>query len=355
MYEGFSDFIVNTINTKNPYEVKHVKALLAKYHIDYKPDEVDSTILVETQNGDYVGTGSTLGNIIKFVVIDEKYQGTSAFSTVISTLSEELLKEHKHIFIYTHPKNKHLFSGLGFKLIAEALPYYALYEFGYYTINKYKEYLESLAIEGKPEATALVMNCNPFTYGHQFLIEKAADENEVVYLFVVETEKSVFPFATRWELIKRGTAHLKNVIMVKTDDYLVSRVSFPKYFLKDTHADEITANQARLDLTVFINHIAPTLNIKKRYVGTEHYCVTTASYNHEMKKLLPEHGIEVIEVKRKALGVDDYISASKIRKALQEDNWEAIHEKVPQTTYDFLRTDEAKPTIEKIKNSDSRH
>lgn len=355
MYEGFSDFIVNTINTKNPYEVKHVKALLSKYHIDYKADEVDSTILVETKSGDYVATGSTLGNVIKFVVVDEKYQGTSAFSTVISSLSEELLKEHKHIFIYTHPKNKHLFTGLGFNCIAEALPYYSLYEFGYYTVNKYKEYLESLAIEGKPEATALVMNCNPFTYGHQFLIEKAAAESEIVYLFVVETEKSVFPFATRWELIKRGTAHLDNVVMVKTDDYLVSRVSFPKYFLKDTHADEITANQARLDLTVFINHIAPTLNITKRYVGTENYCVTTASYNHEMKELLPKHGIEVIEVKRKALGVDDYISASKIRKALQEDNWEAIHEKVPQTTYDFLRTDEAKPTIDKIKNSDSRH
>jgi len=355
MYEGFSDFRIHTISLSNPYDVKMVKAFADKYHIDYVPEEADRTIIMETTSGDIVGTGSTLGNVIKTVIVDEKFQGSNAFSKIVSTLSEILLKEHKHIFIYTHPKNKHLFTGLGFNCLAEAPPHYLLFEFGFHTMNKYQEYLKSLAAEGNPESSALVMNCNPFTYGHQFLIEKASSESKVVYLFVVETEKSIFPFATRWELIKKGTAHLDNVIMVKTDDYLVSRVSFPKYFLKDTHADEITANQARLDLTVFIDHIAPILNIKKRYVGTENYCVTTASYNHEMKELLPKHGIEVEEVKRKALGVDDYISASKIRKALKEDAWETIHEKVPQTTYDFLKSDEAKEIIANIKSSDSRH
>lgn len=355
MYEGFSDFNTSPIDKTNPYDRKIVKAFLDKYHIDYIPEEVDITLIIQTPSGDFVGTGSAQGNVIKFVAVDEKYQGSSAFAMIVSKLSEELLKDYKRIFIFTHPKNTHLFVGLGFTCIAEALPHYSLLEFGFHTIAKFKEYLNSLAIEGKPEASALVMNCNPFTYGHQFLIEKAARENDIVYLFVVQTEKSVFPFAVRWDLIEKGISHLKNVVMIKTDDYLVSRVSFPKYFLKGTHSDEITANQARLDLMVFINHVAPTLNITKRYVGTEVYCETTASYNKEMHKLLPEHGIQVIEVKRKALGVDDYISASKIRRALAEDNWDAIHEKVPQSTYDFLISDEAKAIIEKIKNSDSRH
>jgi [citrate (pro-3S)-lyase] ligase len=355
MYEGFSDFMISTIDVGNAYDVKIVRAFLEKYHIDYIPEEVDTTVLLQTTDGELVGTGSAQGNIIKFVAVDEKFQGTNAFSKLVSSLTELLLREHRRIFIFTHPRNTHLFVGLGFTCIAEALPHYSLLEFGFHTISKFKIYLNSLAVEGKPEATALVMNCNPFTFGHQFLIEKAARENEVVYLFVVQTEKSVFPFAVRWDLVKKGTSHLPNVVMIKTDDYLVSRVSFPKYFLKDTHADEITANQARLDLMVFINHVAPTLNITKRYVGTEVYCVTTASYNKEMHKLFPSHGIEVIEVKRKALAVDDYISASKIRVAIAEDNWDAIHEKVPQSTYDYLTSDEAKPIIDKIKSSDSRH
>lgn len=355
MYEGFSDFIINSVNITNPYDIKIVKQFMDKYHIDYIPEEVDATILLETQSGDIVGTGSALGNVIKFVVVDEKFQGTSAFSQIVSTLSEKLIKEHKHIFIYTHPKNRHLFTGLGFNCIAEALPYYSLFEFGFYTISKYKEYISSLAKEHKPKAASIVVNCNPFTYGHQFLIEKASRENELVYLFVVETDKSVFPFSVRWDLIKKGISHLDNVVMIRTDDYLVSNVSFPKYFLKGTHSDEITANQARLDLTVFVNHIAPTLNIIKRYVGTENYCETTASYNNEMHVLLPNYGIEVIEVKRKTLGDDDFISASKVRKALSENDWDSIHNKVPKTTYEFLISEEAKPIIEKIKNSDTRH
>ena len=355
MHEGFSDFRINDISLKNPYDVKAVRKLLEKNHIDYIPNEVDRTILLETSGGEIAGTGSSLGNVIKFVAVDDKYKGSAAFSKLVTNLQADLLKRFNHIFIYAHPKNKHLFTGLGFDCIAIAEPYYALFEFGRQNIAKYKDYLESIAFKGKPEATSLVMNCNPFTYGHQFLIEKASKENEVVYLFVVETDKSNFPFKVRWELIKQGVAHLDNVIMVKTSDYIVSNASFPKYFLKGTHADEITANQARLDLEVFIHHVAPILNITKRYVGTENYCETTASYNEEMHKLLPEHGIEVTEVKRKALGVDDYISASKIRKALAIDDWESIHEKVPQTTYDFLKSEGAKTIIENIKNNDSRH
>lgn len=355
MYGAYSNFNLHTISLTNPYDVKLVKTFTDKYHIDYVPEEADRTIILENKNGDIVGTGSTLGNVIKTVVVDEKYQGSPAFSQIISTLQEKITRTFKHVFIYTHPKNIKIFTGLGFNCIATAEPYYALFEFGFNTIAHYKQYLNTLAVEGKPEASCLVVNCNPFTYGHQFLIEKAAAESKVVYLFIVQTDKSIFPYETRWELVKRGTAHLKNVVMIRTSDYLVSDVSFPSYFLKNEHIDDITANQARLDLTVFIDHIAPTLNIKKRYVGTEKYCVTTASYNVEMHKLLPEHGIEVEEVKRKALGEDDYISASKIRAALKIDDWDTIHEKVPQTTYDFLKSDEALPIIEKIKISNSRH
>ena len=36
------------------------------------------------------------------------------------------------------------------------------------------------------------MNCNPFTKGHKYLIEKASKENDVVHLFILTEDKSEF-------------------------------------------------------------------------------------------------------------------------------------------------------------------
>jgi [citrate (pro-3S)-lyase] ligase len=355
MHEGFSNFIINTIDRNNAYDVNLAKTFLSKFNIDYMPDECEQTIILETQSGAFVGTGSSQKNVLKFIAVDEQFRGSSAFSQIVSTLSGAVLEKHKQLFIYAHPKNKELFIGLGFNLIAEAKPFYTLFEFGTKGIDAYKKYLLTKAPKNIPEAAAIVVNCNPFTLGHQYLIEKASQENALVYLFVVESDLSVFPFSIRWELIRQGIAHLDNVIMIKSGDYLVSQVSFPNYFLKGETVDAITANQARLDLTVFVNHIAAVLNIKKRYVGTENYCETTSIYNREMKLLLPSMGIQVLEMKRKTSSDEHFISASTVRKALKEGDWKLVKDQVPSTSYQFLISDAAKPIIEKIKKMNSRH
>lgn len=36
--------------------------------------------------------------------------------------------------------------------------------------------------EEAPRMAALVMNANPFTLGHQYLVEKAATENDLLHL-----------------------------------------------------------------------------------------------------------------------------------------------------------------------------
>lgn len=47
-----------------------------------------------------------------------------------------------------------------------------------------------------------------------------------------------------------------------------------------------------------------------RFVGTEPFCQVTSAYNREMKRILPEYGIEVVEIPRKQLdGLE--ISASQ--------------------------------------------
>ena len=80
----------------------------------------------------------------------------------------------------------------------------------------------------------------------------------------------------------------------------------------------------------------------------------TAAYNKALKKYLPKHGIKVIEVDRKKFQ-GNAISASRVRKYVKEDKIDKIKPLVPQVTYEFLKSPEAKPIIKDIRNSNSRH
>ena len=84
--------------------------------------------------------------------------------------------------------------------------------------------------------------------------------------------------------------------MYESELYLVSRATFPAYFIRDEeHADEVRSD---IDIGLFAERIAPALNIKKRFVGDEPYSPVTDAYNRRMKELLPEHGIELIEIRK---------------------------------------------------------
>jgi [citrate (pro-3S)-lyase] ligase len=106
--------------------------------------------------------------------------------------------------------------------------------------------------------------------------------------------------------------------------------------------------------------VIPVLGIKKRYVGTELYCATTAAYNLAMKNILPESGVKVIEVTRKAAssGVSstpNYISASKIRDAIKTDRLDEVMEFLPDSTREFLLSEDSRDIRMKIKASTGRH
>ena len=59
---------------------------------------------------------------------------------------------------------------------------------------------------------AIVINANPFTLGHQYLIEKASKENDILHLFIVSEDKSIIPFNIRKILIIEGAKHLNDII-----------------------------------------------------------------------------------------------------------------------------------------------
>ncbi|MCE1199587.1 MAG: [citrate (pro-3S)-lyase] ligase [Marinilabiliales bacterium] len=356
-----TDFRQETLDLDNPFDVKLVRNFLTGLGFDFDPTEVECTMIVYTLKGELVGTGSHKGRILKYVGVAQKYRDTTAFALIVTYLTEKLLKIYKHTFVFTRPENTVRFAGLGFHEIASAPPLFSILEFGFESIATYQDYLREIKVPDKTGAVAaVVVNCNPFTKGHQYLIEKAASENELVYLFVVEEDLSVFPFSVRWKLIQEGIAHLSNVVMVKGGMYIVSGSIFPAYFLKNETISDVMEKQAELDVRIFANYIVPILGIKRRYVGTEKYCLTTAAYNDAMKKILPTVGVEVREVMRLVATTSEsklpiFISASNIRKAIKADTLADVMAFLPESTRNYLLSDESLEIRQKIKMSEGRH
>lgn len=182
---------------------------------------------------------------------------------------------------------------------------------------------------------SIVMNCNPFTLGHRYLIEYAASQVENLYIFVVEENRSYFTFEDRLELVRRGTADLKNVTVLPSGNFIISATTFPGYFYKDN------LKEAKIDcsndLRVFAQYIAPALNIKIRFAGEEPLDPVTNQYNEGMKEILPQYGIEFRAIPRKeddeGIGV---ISASRVRRHFEKGELTEIKKIVPKTTYDYL-------------------
>jgi [citrate (pro-3S)-lyase] ligase len=335
--------------------MKQLSAFLTPLGFNFDPQTVEYTMVLLDAKGKIAGTGSYQGPVLKYVVVAPGHRATNAFSVIVTHLIQILAKKYQQIFAFTRPGNTESFEHLGFKKVATAEPLYALLEFGYRSIRDYQDYLLSQKAEqATPPISAIVVNCNPFSNGHRFLIETAASQSAVVYLFVVEEDRSVFPFNDRWKLIEEGTRHLANVVMLKGGPYVVSGATFPRYFLQKEEPDLVTRNQAELDVRIFAQHIVPVLGITRRYVGTEPYSPTTRAYNAAMKKLLTACGVEVIEVERKSLGVNaegnpDFISATKIRQAISEDNLDSVLEFLPPCTLAYLRSPASKAVRENLR------
>ncbi|MBQ3544332.1 MAG: adenylyltransferase/cytidyltransferase family protein [Lachnospiraceae bacterium] len=203
--------------------------------------------------------------------------------------------------------------------------------------NEIRAYAQSIrdgSIGDEGKIGAIVMNCNPFTLGHQYLIEFASSLVDYLYVFVVEEDKSVFKFKDRFRMVKDGTKHIRNVRVVASGKWVLSYDTLPLYFGKSEHQEEEI--DATLDLEIFARYIAPELNISCRFVGEEPHDRITRQYNEQMKNILGELGINVIEIKRKEY--NNYpISASLVRKYINDGMYEQISEYVPNSTYQILR------------------
>lgn len=180
---------------------------------------------------------------------------------------------------------------------------------------------------------AIVMNCNPFTYGHQYLIDTASRLVDLLFVFVVEENKSAFSFDVRFSMVRDGTKKYNNVIVLPSGGFMISSVTFSGYFFKENPTEKCYDDF--LDLKIFVHYIAPGFKINVRFVGEEPLDRVTAQYNYDMKKILKDARIDVIEVPRKKIN-NEIISATRVRELLKEERYDLLEKYLPKTTIKYL-------------------
>ena len=315
-----------------------------------------------------VATGSLAGNILQGIAVDGELEGEGLASTVTSALLKKGMERGlNHFFLYSKPEEARLFEELGFSFLASAKASFSglsasLLEWGKPDIASWKAFLAKEA-EGRPrKAGCAVVNCNPFTLGHRALIEYASCRVPWLYVLVVQEDKSLFPFEVRLRLVREGTVDLPNVTVLPGGPYVISAATFPTYFTRLAAAarqERITELHAALDLEMFRRHIAPSLRIASRFVGTEPFCPVTSLYNETMKEIIPveKDGFPAIAVREMPRYEKEglAVSASRVRELLREGRLEEARKLVPETTGNWLASPEAQPVLEKIRRSESRH
>ncbi|MEG2656703.1 MAG: [citrate (pro-3S)-lyase] ligase [Clostridium sp.] len=338
------------INLKSKREVSRVEEFLKGFELKY--EDVDYTLIIE-DSGDIIATCSKKNNIVKCFAINENYQGQGISNTLITDITNKLFEEGiYHNFIFTKPTNNFLFEGLGYKVIVDT-DKVSLLETGNKNINSVLRKMKNdFNIKDDEKYSVIIMNCNPFTLGHKYIVEKAAKNSENVIIFVVEEDKSSFPFKTRFELIKEGVKELENVKVIPGGNYIISSATFPNYFLRKD--DDILKEYTKIDGNVFGKYFCSALNIVRRYVGSEPYCKVTNTYNETLKEVLPKYGVEVKVIERCEF-MDEAISASRVRELLKEGNIEAIRKLVPDTTFEFLNSEKGREIITKLKGTNLPH
>lgn len=367
---------IQTLNPATPRQRQRIEAFLKRNAL--RIDDMNYYAAVLDDDGEMIAGGGLKDDVIKCVAVDDAHKGEAIANTLVSHLISHANQEgYGCIKLFTKPKNRQLFESLSFRLLAEA-PKAILMETGIRGISntvealkkikekseKYKEYNKECKEDSKkckeigktnlntttpqhlntsylntstpqhltttpPRGGVVVMNCNPFTLGHRYLIEQAAKQVERLYVMVVREDCSLFAYTERKAMVEQGVVDIENVNVIDGSDYAISRATFPTYFLK--RLDDAADTQMLLDLDLFRRHIAPALGATVRFVGTEPTDQLTRRYNQLMHEALKD----VRETAR--LEKDgNAVSASRVRKAMEEGDMNTIRQLVPPTTLPYI-------------------
>lgn len=360
-----SDYHISRIFPDDKREIKKLDALLEKEGIE-RDKNLDYTVGLYDDDYQLAATGSCFKNTLRCMAVDSSHQGEGLLNQIVTHLIDyEYSCGQIHLFLYTKCDKAMFFRDLGFYEIARVDGKVVFMENRKRGFSDYLERLKKETLEqcsepsgrsvkeqepSEPEQSklpigAVVMNANPFTLGHRYLLETASAACRLLHIFVVSEDVSLVPSDVRFRLVKEGASDLKNLIFHRTDSYLISSATFPSYFLRDE--DTVIQSHARLDLEIFIK-IAEALQIDTRFVGEEKSSHVTGIYNEVMEQSLAQSGLSCRILPRKT-GPDGAISASTVRRLIHEDRLEAIQPLVPESTYRYFTSPESEPVIAAIK------
>lgn len=308
-------------------------------------------VVTRDEDGDEILAGGGLdGNVIKCVAVSESARSEGLMNILVSRLIVIAREEGRDsVKAFTKPENEGIFKSLGFTLLASSQKA-ILMENGSGGLPEYRKYLESLARPGRNGA--IVMNANPFTKGHRYLVEQAASLVDNLYVIVVKEDRSRFPYVERKAMIEAGCAGLDNVVVCEGSDYAISAATFPTYFLKKL--DDATDTQIALDLDLFVNHIAQPLGVTVRFAGSEPEDALTRRYNELMAEILPGTSVAVVRQARRPIDFVEIprleqngnpISATSLRRALDKGNLKEAMEYIPKSTVPYLVADLAERAL----------
>ena len=342
-----SEYAITQVFPGDKRTLASVDALLHREGIT-RDANLDYISAMLDEDGEVIATGSCFGNTLRCFAVSSDHQGEGLLNEIVSHLMEyQLGRGNSHLFLYTKVKAARFFESLGFYEIARVEGTLVFME---NRRNGFPNYLKALEKTARPNVSAaIVMNANPFTLGHRYLVETAGKQCDTLHLFVLSEDASLVPFAVRKELVRQGTADLPNVVIHDSGPYIISNATFPSYFLKDEAA--VIQGHARLDLAVFVR-IAKALGVTTRFVGEEPNSQVTGIYNRIMAQALPEQGIACRIIPRLEQG-GKAISASTVRAALKAGDWETLKTLVPEATYAYFRSPEANPVLEAIQKAEN--
>lgn len=343
------------LNPSIPRQRRRIEQFLSDNGL--RLDDVDYyAALVDETTDEIVAGGGLKGGVIKCVAVADGHKGEAVANQIVSHLIAHANADgHQCVKLFTKPQNQKMFESMSFRLLAEA-PKAILMETGIGGIKRYSEELKrekgrvesekgkvkSEKSNGKlhhlnpspqqpimPQSGIIIMNCNPFTLGHRYLIEQAAQQVQTLYILVVREDCSMFGYDERKAMIVRGVSHINNVGVCDGSEYSISATTFPTYFLKSL--SDASDTQMTLDIDLYRRHIAPALGATVRFVGTEPDDPLTRRYNELMKSMLPDVR-EVARLQQSGVAV----SASRVRKAIVENHLALAARLVPPTTVPYI-------------------
>lgn len=335
MAYGYDELEYRPLNGRTLAEVQ---GFLADQGLTWEPD-VTYTVVLRDGEGRVAATASLQEDVIKCVAVAEDHRGEGLTATVLTAVRREALSRgRRHLFLYTKPENRLQFTGLGFYEVTRTDRVLLMED----RREGFAAWAESIC---RPEAAgtigAIVLNANPMTLGHRYLIEEAVRRCDFLYLLVVSEDKSAVPAADRRAIVEAAVADLPRAAVAGTDRYLISSATFPAYFLKEKAAAGSVWTD--LDIAVFLK-LAAALGITRRFVGSEPFCPVTSAYNAAMAAALPRGGVELVELPR--LEKDHTpVSATEVRRLLAQGRWQEIRPLVPAATWNYLSREENRKIV----------